>query len=79
MLFSHVTVKMEASGKHDFVATADDELSFSKGAKLKVSYYIYIYIYMSMSIYIYIYMSIYIYMCVGECWCTRNMLCHCFS
>ncbi|KAI0233429.1 Protein E(sev)2B [Lamellibrachia satsuma] len=27
---------MEASGKHDFVATADDELSFSKGAKLKI-------------------------------------------
>ena len=28
---------MEATGKHDFVATADDELSFSKNAKLKVS------------------------------------------
>ena len=32
-------LKMEASGKHDFVATADDELSFSKGAKLKVCYF----------------------------------------
>jgi len=27
---------MEAVSKHDFQATADDELSFSKGAKLKV-------------------------------------------
>ena len=29
--------KMEATAKHDFVATADDELSFPRGAKLKVS------------------------------------------
>lgn len=28
---------MEASAKHDFNATADDELSFRKGQVLKVS------------------------------------------
>ena len=28
---------MEAISKHDFVATADDELSFKKGSVLKVS------------------------------------------
>jgi len=28
---------MEATAKHDFQATADDELSFYRGAKLKVS------------------------------------------
>ena len=28
---------MEAIAKHDFTATADDELSFPRGAKLKVS------------------------------------------
>jgi len=28
---------MEAIAKHDFQATADDELSFYRGAKLKVS------------------------------------------
>ncbi|ESO08903.1 hypothetical protein HELRODRAFT_73962 [Helobdella robusta] len=27
---------MEATAKHDFQATANDELSFSRGAKLKV-------------------------------------------
>jgi len=30
---------MEAIAKHDFQATADDELSFYRGAKLKVSHY----------------------------------------
>jgi len=29
---------MEATAKHDFVATAPDELSFTKGATLKVVY-----------------------------------------
>jgi SH3 domain len=29
---------MEAIAKHDFQATADDELSFYRGAKLKVSH-----------------------------------------
>jgi len=28
---------MEAVTKHDFQATADDELSFAKGARIKVS------------------------------------------
>lgn len=28
---------MEATAKHDFQGTAGDELSFSRGAKLKVS------------------------------------------
>lgn len=28
---------MEAIAKHDFQATANDELSFTRGAKLKVS------------------------------------------
>ena len=32
-LFYH---SMEAIAKHDFQATADDELSFARGAKLKV-------------------------------------------
>jgi len=31
------TWEMEAIAKHDFQATADDELSFHRGAKLKVS------------------------------------------
>jgi len=30
------TEEMEAVAKHDFQATADDELSFYRGAKLKV-------------------------------------------
>lgn len=30
---------MEAIAKHDFQATADDELSFTRGAKLKVSWH----------------------------------------
>jgi len=30
---------MEATAKHDFRATQEDELSFSKGATLKVIYF----------------------------------------
>lgn len=33
--------KMEAIAKHDFNATADDELSFRKGQVLKVSVYLF--------------------------------------
>jgi len=34
---SNSTEHMEAVAKHDFQATADDELSFNRGAKLKVA------------------------------------------
>jgi len=33
---SRLFEEMEATAKHDFQATADDELSFSRGARLKV-------------------------------------------
>ncbi len=35
-LIEFVDCSMEAIAKHDFQATADDELSFAKGSKLKV-------------------------------------------
>ena len=37
MCLSVLQLIMEAVAKHDFVATANDELSFPRGAKLKVS------------------------------------------
>ena len=36
LYFIYLQLIMEAVAKHDFVATANDELSFTRGSKLKV-------------------------------------------
>ncbi len=42
VLVSELSPVMEATGKYDFAATAEDELSFRKGDIIKVCFNIYI-------------------------------------